>query len=139
MTGEKIFGIIPQTQPTDVTCVHTCIAMCLAVPVQEIIERFGHLELTQPGLINVLHQCEVIYDQLVFGTLIFESWYFAGVPSLNASGGMHEILIHRRAPQKYTVLDPSRHIKYERDGSNLKCWTDLVPFVPGGKIPPYKR
>lgn len=138
MTTEKIYGILPQTQPTNCTCVHTCLAMCLGVPVKQVMHHFGKQEMTQAGLINALHQCNVIYDQLVFGTLIFEGWYFAGVPSFNVRGGMHQILIHRRAGNLWTVLDPSYEKCYKRDGSNLKHWTDLVPFVPGGKLPVQK-
>ena len=109
--------------------------MCLGVDVSEVIEHFGKAEMTNAGLICALQQCNVVYDQLLFGTLFFEGWYFVGVPSLNVVGEMHQVLIHRSPGNTYTVLDPSYEKKYKRDASDLVHWSEVIPFIPGGKIP----
>lgn len=129
-----MIDLILQTQPTPVTCVHTCLAMALSIPVKEVIAHYGPEPMNQQKLCTALSECSVLFNQFVFGTILIESWYFASVPSLNIPGGMHQILFRWQAG-KLTVLDPSAKRKYAMDGSDLKSWSDLTPFWPGGALP----
>jgi hypothetical protein len=124
-----------QTQPTDVTCVHTCIAMILGIPVDKVIERYGNTPITGFGLCAILEECGVLWNQFVFGTLIHEGWYLACVPSLNHVGKNHQIILWSEYGETIRVLDPARAKKYAEDGSDLHCWEGLIAFVPGGKLP----
>jgi hypothetical protein len=124
-----IYGIIPQIQPTPHTCVQTCIAMALGVPVSEIIEKYGDAPLNQYYLTQILTETGICWNQFVFGKMLFDGWYFAAVPSLNFSGGAHQILIHQSFTGMLHVIDPSQKVKYREDGSDLISWSDLTPFT----------
>jgi hypothetical protein len=91
--------------------------------------------LNQQKLTYILTDCGIIWNQFTTGVMVYEGWYFVAVPSLNTPGGMHEVLIHYSIDDGLTVLDPSPHRKYNSDGSNLKSWSDLTPFWPGGNLP----
>ena len=138
MKTERLHGIVPQLQPTDRTCVHTCLAMVLGVPVQQVIDRYGGQPMSDQRLMAALTEHGVEFDRLVFGNLFWPGWYLAGVPSLNVEGGTHAILIHAHRKKGVTVLDPSQLKTYRRDGSNLKSWFDLMPVNPVrlGTLPP---
>jgi hypothetical protein len=131
----KIYGITPQTQPTPVTCVQTCIAMAMEVPVEKIIERYGGDALNQELLTMILTQCGILWNRFSQGTLIYEGWYFAVVPSLNTRGANHQVLLRWTSDDGLTVLDPSSKETYKQDGSDIKTWTELTPFWPGGTLP----
>ena len=125
-----------QKQPTSVTCVQACLAMALDVPVSEVIERFGCDAMNQQTLIHALSECGVVFNPLLFGTFIMSGWYFAVVPSVNIRGGNHQVLIHYDWDNGDTmVLDPSPRDTYAADGRDLKSWSDLVAFRPGGRLP----
>lgn len=125
-----------QKQPTAGTCVQTCLAMAMDVPVGEVIERFGGEPMNQQTLILALAECGIVFNPLLFGTFIMSGWYFAVVPSVNIRGGNHQVLIHYDWDTGHTVvLDPSSRDTYAEDGSDLKSWSDLVAFRPGGRLP----
>lgn len=125
-----------QKQPTPVTCVQTCLAMAMDVPVRDVIERFGGESMNQQILILALCQCGVVFNPLIFGTMVMAGWYFACVPSLNFRGGNHQVLVHYDwETARMTVLDPSTRDAYAEDGSDLISWSDLIAFHPGGRLP----
>lgn len=125
-----------QRQPTAGTCAQACLAMALEVPVAKVIERFGADPMNQQTLIHALTECGVVFNPLQFGTFVMTGWYFAVVPSLNIRGGNHQILIHYDWDNGDTkVLDPSGRETYALDGSDLKSWSDLIAFRPGGRLP----
>lgn len=127
----RVHGIVPQLQPTDRTCVHTCLAMVLDVPVQQVIDRYGEEPMSEQRLYAALTEHGVLFDRMTFGDrFLFSGWYLAGVPSLNVEGGTHEILIHWSRREGMTVLDPSPLRAYHRDGLNLATWFDLTPVKP---------
>jgi len=129
-------GLEYQQQPTDRTCVHTCVAMALGVPVHRVIERVGQEALSQHRLEMILAQCGVLHDVLVHDLLgLWQGWHFATVPSLNFRGGSHQILLHWDDNAGLAVLDPARKDAYARDGSDLKSWSLLTIFRLGGKLP----
>ena len=121
-----------QRQPTNQTCVQTCLAMALSVPVEDVIKKYGGDPWNQAKLIYTLEDCNIFYNQFCFGALVFQGWYFAAVPSLNIIGGGHEILLRWTEKEGVFILDPSPNKTY--DGSNFKYWSDLVAFIPGGKL-----
>lgn len=125
-----------QRQPDGGTCVQTCIAMCLGVPVDEVIKIFGKSPMGQRELLDALKKCGVVHNQFVFSTLAATGWYFACVPSLNHRGGSHQVLISWDVYEgDLQVVDPSQGIRYRDDGSDLTHWDCLVYFIPGGKLP----
>ena len=74
----EIPDLVLQKQPTDKTCVHTCIAMSLGIPVAKVIEKYGDSPMNQIELIKVLEECGMIWNQFCFNTLVFQ-----GVTSLS--------------------------------------------------------
>lgn len=131
-------AITLQKQPTPITCIHTCLAMVLGVPVRKVIDRYGPNPLNQAMIIFALTECRVIFNQFVFGTPAATGWYLMSVPSLNVEGGMHQIVAHYdmdRGCNGWTIFDPSTRKNYAPDGSNLRTWGDLILFHPGGKLP----
>jgi len=135
MTQETI-DLVHQTQPTDRTCVQTCIAMALGVPVSEVIDRWGGEALNQQTLTSILTECKVVWNQMVFGTFIFDGWYFISVPSRNHPGGAHQILVRWSSSKGcISVLDPAQGVRYKPDGSDLISWFDMTPFWVGGQLP----
>lgn len=114
--------------------------MALNIPVGDVVSHYGDEPLNQVKLNHILTECGVIWNQLTHGTLVFEGWYFACVPSLNYRGGMHQILLYSEFSDGHTmrVLDPAQGLRYKEDGSDLVSWADLTPFHPGGMLPPSK-
>jgi len=107
--------------------------MALDVPVADVIARYGEAAMNQAKLEIALTECGFTWNRFVNGSMIFDCWYFAAVPSLNIRGGMHEVLIHWDG--EFTVLDPSGKTRYLPNGDDLQTWCDLIPFFPGGKLP----
>ena len=127
-----------QKQPTPVTCVQTCLAMALSVPVEAVIDNFGSQPMNQLKLVSALTQCGFTFNQFLYGSPVAPGWYFMAVPSLNIPGGMHQILAHYDTDlgcSGWTILDPSPLKTYAPDGSDLKSWCDLTLFIPGGRLP----
>lgn len=131
----ELFGITRQRQPTKDTCVQTCIAMALGVPVANVIDRYGGEAMNQELLTKALTECGVIWNQFTQGTLLFQGWYFAVVPSLNRRGMNHQVLVRWTEREGITVMDPAIGDTYAMSGSDMLCWECLVPFYPGGKLP----
>lgn len=129
--------IIIQKQPTPVTCVHACLAMCLGVPVEDVISVFGDQAMNGQDLIVALTRCRVLFNPMAFGTLLFDGYYFAVVPSLNHRGGNHQVILHSK-DWNITVFDPSTMQAYREDGKDLVSWSELIPFLPGGTLPKTK-
>lgn len=125
-----------QTQPTPVTCVQTCLAMALDVPVEQVIRHYGPEPMNAKGLLNALTECGIQWNQLTQGTMLHTGFYFAVVPSLNHRGGMHQIVIaYDSGTGGMTVFDPAIGNRYKKDGSDLISWAELVAFYPGGRLP----
>ena len=125
-----------QKQPTSITCVQACLAMALNVNVQKVILTFGERSMNQQALTCALTQCGIVWNQFTMGTLMFDGWYFAVVPSLNHVGGNHQVLLcWEHETGKLKVLDPAIARTYKEDGSDLVSWEGLTAFLPGGKLP----
>ncbi len=127
-----------QKQPTPVTCVQTCLAMALGVPVEQVIARYGDRPMNQQWLCHALNECGFLWNQFMHGTWVCSGYYLLAVPSLNVRGGMHEIIVHYdmdRGCSGITVFDPSTKTTYKEDGSDLVTWSEPTFFIPGGKLP----
>lgn len=124
-----------QTQPTPWSCVHTCIAMMLGVPAQEVIDRIGE----KHGLNSFLAIGALAKFGFRFAPLsmcmqaLWDGWHMAAVPSLNHEGGFHEILIYYFEGEM-RVVDPAIGKRYAEDGSDLKSWSELIFVKPGGSL-----
>lgn len=135
----RVLGIVPQTQPNDVTCVQTCLAMALGVPVSAVIARYGDKALNQIALWHAIQECGIVANAFVYPPPVCRGWHFIAAPSLNMSGSEHQLLMHYEpddGSQGITILDPAgegKHV-YQRDGSNLKSWHSLIWFNPGGSL-----
>jgi hypothetical protein len=46
-----------------------------------------------------------------------------------------QILVRWTPVDGLAVVDPAIGDTYKQDGSDLKCWECLMPFIPGGKLP----
>lgn len=128
--------LILQKQPTKVTCVQTCLAMAMGVPVGDVVSTFGDSPQSHDELIAALRACRILHVPLAFPSLVIHGWHFAVVPSLNVRGGHHQVLVYNDM-ENYVckVLDPSARETYKEDGSDLISWADLIYFHPGGKLP----
>lgn len=125
--------IIAQRQPGPTSCVQTCIAMCLGLPAEDVIHRYGDLGMSHRELLSALEECRVLHNLLVFPTLIVTGWYFATTPSLTRPGGSHQILIHfDHDDGSMRVVDPNGFL--HENGSNLMSFGELVLFHPGGAL-----
>lgn len=125
-----------QRQPSPKTCVQACLAMALDVPVDRVIATFGEAAMGHDELMAALRACGILHVQLVSPRLVIHGWHFAVVPSLNFRGGNHQILIRNDMENGgISVRDPSARDVYAPDGSDLRTWTELVFFHPGGRLP----
>lgn len=138
MEPTKLFGLTHQVQPTGGTCVQTCLAMALSVPVADVINVFGDKPMGDLSLHRALDACQLHWNQLNYGNIIFEGWHFVVVPSLNKLGAHHQILLHWSSHHGLAILDPAINQRYKQDGSDLISWSNLTPFWPGGKLPDKK-
>ena len=138
LTEEPAFtvhGVTHQTQPTNSTCVHACLAMALGVPVATVVDVVGSDALGQLDLHMLLERWGVVWNAMVYQRIVFPGWHFAVVPSLNIKAASHMVLLcYDPMTGKMVVLDPSNRKQYKLDGSDLTCWSQLVAFYPGGRI-----
>lgn len=119
--------IVHQTQPTPCSCVHTCIAMALGIPVADLVAAVGTISLDRSlseesfavwlAERGVWMRPMVLHygrgERLVNGTL-----YLVGVRSLNRVNSDHCVLLDTRPPRKvgdeyndrsgWQVFDPNR-------------------------------
>lgn len=98
-----------QTQPCPVSCVSTCLAMLLDRPAEAVIEQF-HKRYREHGISmrEMLSQLAIPFNS--FDTcddrlLDSVGAYLVVVPSLNITGGTHQILIEV-TEDDYYVIDP---------------------------------
>jgi hypothetical protein len=132
---EEWEGIKRQTQPDGKTCMHTCLAMALGVPVQRVIDKIGSDPFDEMKLHGLLERWGLVWNACVYSRLVFRGWHFACVPSLNIRGGNHCILLWWDPMEgKLVIMDPARGERYAKDGSNLRSWNQLTMFYPGGRI-----
>ena len=132
----EIPDLVLQEQPVESSCcTQTCLAMAISPPMEEVVAQSGEGPMNYAALVRALEECNVFYNPFVFGTLIHQGWYFACVPSLNRIGGNHAILFRWTTMKGLFVIDAAPSEKYKADGSNLISWSELIAFIPGGKLP----
>ena len=102
-----------QTQPTGMTCVCTCLAMLCGRPASDLIELYHHSYYNEQTLdvSDILRIEGFIFKQEMAGrvqTLLPGAVYLLTVPSLNIKGGLHQILVDYRDPERPQALDPAK-------------------------------
>lgn len=100
-----------QQQPTEDTCMITCLAMLLDRPVREMMDKYHDLLYKKEiWLDDILDDFKIPYfyghprkAQLNQGFV-----YLLTVASLNIQGGLHEILLEFDRSRNITVFDPNK-------------------------------
>lgn len=124
-----------QTQPTPWSCVHTCLAMVMGVPAQDVIDRVRH-DSGMPYLhtIVALKNFGIHFAPLAMPSL-WDGWHLVTVPSLNLERSLHAVLLFYSADgEGMRVLDPAIGKRYAEDGSDLKTWSEPVLVRPSGSL-----
>lgn len=98
-----------QTQPCPYSCVCTSVAILAGVPAQQLVEKYhqGYRDgtVTVRQILDGAGLKYVTFDSLDGGDLSEEGAYLVTVPSLNLTGGNHQIVIEV-AEDDYYVIDP---------------------------------
>lgn len=113
--------------------------MAIGAPVADVIAKFGEPAMCNQRFSRALTECHLYWNQMVHGPLVHEGWYFVTVPSLNYRGGNHRVLLHFTVKDGMTILDSSPNERYATDGSDLRGYSNLMPFWPGGGLPENTR
>lgn len=105
--------LIHQTQPTGDTCVCTCLAMLFGRPATEVIETYHHSYYREQILDvdDILRIESYVFTHELAGrvqTLLPGAVFMLTVPSLNIKGGLHQILVDYRDPERPQALDPAK-------------------------------
>jgi len=101
-------------QPNDVSCGLAAISMVSRVPLPKVIEiaktTFDHdpldIGMTSFDICNLLVRLGVRYTPKWPGLISFGNVYLASVPSLNAMGRLHHVVLD--VIDTFEVLDPNR-------------------------------
>lgn len=105
--------LVHQTQPTPMGCVCTCLAMLMDEPASAVIERYHDHYYSQKSVevADILVNEGFMFKRELAGTvttLFPGSVYMLTVASLNIPGGLHQILVDYRDPERPVVLDPAK-------------------------------
>ena len=95
-------------QPSDVTCVHSCLSMITGIPVPDLVERFGNRGLAVDSKFTVLVEHGIWPVNTTFQPHPFDTCgvYIVGTCSLNRPGDMHCVVIEA-SEDGYRVYDPN--------------------------------
>ena len=136
---ETLSNVKLQHQPTRTTCVHTCLAMLMGVPVQEVISRIGDCGCEPVEVLVFLHRFGISFAPIATPKL-WDGWHLVAVPSLNVEGGAHAILVSwNHHAGELIVKDPSPWKSYASNGSNLHLFFDVILVRPGGSLEYFDR
>ena len=131
-----------RTQPTPTSCTQACLAMIIDAPVEDVLSVYPN-PMGQFEFIKALTECDVLFNVISLGPLVFEGIYTCAVPSLNHPGTNHQLMLDVNFDHEdghaLWVFDPNSGREgakiYDSDGSNLKSWTELIRVREGGKLP----
>jgi len=96
------------TQPTQTTCVSSCVAMFLGKDIQEVIEEFHDKYFNYEIEINEYLLTKGVETAPYREDLKHPGYYFVAVSSLNIEGGLHEILVVVDETLSHAVYDPQK-------------------------------
>lgn len=84
-------NVVPLTRPTDTTCVHTCLAMVLGIPIFDLIERFGDQALFDSSIYAVLVEHAIWPVSTIDhpNPIAYNGVYLLGVPSMHDPYSSH--------------------------------------------------
>lgn len=96
-------------QPSDVTCVHSCLSMITGIPVADLVERFGNRGLAVDSKFTVLVEHGIWPVNTTFQSHPFDfcGVYIVGTCSLNRPGDMHCVVVEADG-DGYRVHDPNK-------------------------------
>lgn len=131
-----------QQQPTQVSCVCTCIAMVLGIPAQVVIDKWNEKYHTTASLRDILEDYKIPFTSYYAcdkHNVDKSGYYILGVPSLNYPGGMHQILAEYDSEEhEWCIFDPQKGSGYKYYDSILKQSEDGLAFpVRGYSIDAY--
>lgn len=118
--------IFHQCQPCQRSCVSTCIAMLLNVPVSVIKDKWHeNFWEYKASMRNILDHYGVQYkefsslDIITLGENVGTGVFLATVPSLNYAGGFHEVLVqYTKETNEWNIFDPNAQEGYKFYTSN---------------------
>ncbi|EPK0710199.1 hypothetical protein [Enterobacter hormaechei] len=100
-----------QQQPTFNTCMATCVAMVAGQPVDEVVSRWHQAFHDKTDWLDDAldyYKIPYFYGSQRKAELLHGFIYFLTVPSLNITGGLHQILISLTAERGIEVFDPAK-------------------------------
>lgn len=104
---------ILQNQPCPTSCVSTCVAMLLAIPVAAVIEKHHDAyHRFQVSVGGILRSYGVQFESFTTAETQHvdrSGLWILGAPSLNVEGGMHEILLEYDAENAVLWIFDPRH------------------------------
>lgn len=110
------------TQPTQTSCVCTCVAMLLGKTAQEVIDKWHHAYYFQQEFLGDILQAEGVAYECHYAahspTLKPGGLYLLTVPSLNVDASFHQVIVDWRDEAKPVCFDPCKG-----RGDNLKYYT----------------
>lgn len=110
------------TQPTQTTCVCTCVAMLLGKTAQEVIDKWHNAYYFQQEPLGDILQAEGVAYKHHYAahssTLKPGGLYLLTVPTLNVEASFHQVIVDWRDEANPVCLDPGKG-----RGDNLKYYT----------------
>ena len=98
-----------QTQPTPVSCQHTCAAMIVGMPVEVLFDPEELDECATDSEIAKVMMNHGIYAATNYGSsFLYGNLYLCKVPSLNIEMGFHAVLVDARDKDNVYLLDPNQ-------------------------------
>lgn len=120
------------TQPTQNTCVCTCVAMLLGKTAQEVIDKWHHAYYFQKEFLGDILEEEGLSVECHYSAgsakLLPGNLYMITVPSLNIEGSLHQVIVDwRDAAVGPVCLDPAKGLS-DRKYYTLSEdeWDDVV-------------
>jgi len=101
-----------QSQPCPTSCMSTCIAMLLNIPVEAVKHRHHDDYREGRSLREILNSYGVpfeSFDSAEPHSIDRSGFWLLAVPSLNIEGGLHEVLVEfDKASSTWVIFDPRR-------------------------------
>lgn len=95
--------------PNSKECVIACIAMVSEIPIEELRDKYGHIEngINSFEEISFMHYLGIDFCLYSVPCMMWGRVYLITVPSLNCDGGSHRIVADLRTRNYIKLLDPN--------------------------------
>lgn len=129
------FMIEHQMQPCPVSCVTTCMAMIIGMPVSDM--RAMHEEYVggDLGIGEILRRLGIPFTDFRSSerySLGDEGVFLVSVPSLNIQGGMHQVVVEMLSDADWRVYDPNQGKEGKLYYTSLLGLDDPAAIMLGG-------